>query len=171
LDGSQVLALLRLPDSPGLDRNSIRWLPGEIVDIPKGTNVPVIEYARLLRAGESIPAGLEAGFDQLGQLDRNWVWVLETDVEITGVLIGSPCHGACFIWRMSVDPKASQMSVVRLLRRFASDIRARGLKGYMLIIDPSTPTQTHLVRILEKIGAKRIKTVEWYAGSLPRPGL
>ena len=168
LDNLDVLALLRLPDSPGLDRNSIGWLPGEIIDIPKGTNVPVIEYARLLRADESIPAGLEAGFEQLGRLDREWCWVLISDEEIKGVLLACPCHGTAFVWRLSLDPSLGNVSVIRLLRRFLSDIRKRGCVGYLTIVDTSKPVQKRLQAIMESAGGKEFGTYTLMAAPMPR---
>lgn len=129
------------------------------------------EHARLIGPTESIPAGLEAGFEQLGRLDRDWVWVLESDGKIKGVLIACPCHGCAFIWRLSVDPKISKVSVLRLLRRFYGDLRKRGLVGHMTIIDPSTATQRHLVRMLEKVGAVKVRDVQLFAGPLPEDGL
>jgi len=171
LDNLDVLALLRLPDSPGLDRNSIGWLPGEIVDIPKGTNVPVIEYARLLRADESIPAGLEAGFEQLGRLDRESVWCLESDGEIKGVLLACPCHGTAFVWRLSLDPSLGNVSVIRLLRRFLTDIRKRGCVGYLTIVDTSKSVQARLKGIMEKTGGKACGFYELLASPLPKETL
>jgi hypothetical protein len=129
------------------------------------------QRARLIGAAESIPAELDAGFELLGNLDRDWIWVLEDDGKVKGVMVASPCHGCAFIWRLAVMPELGHVAVIRLLRRFAADIRARKLKGYITVIDPSTPTQAHLVRILEKLGAVNVKTMQLFASGLPKEGL
>ena len=129
------------------------------------------DRARLMTPKDVIPVSLDAGFDLLGNLDREWIWILESDDKIKGVLVASPCHGTAFMWRLSVDPSVSKVGVLRLLRRFFGDLRRRGVKGYMTIIDPSTVTQGHLVKMLEKVGAVEIKKMTLFAGSLPKEGL
>ena len=129
------------------------------------------DEARLLGPDEEIPAELEAGFDQLGKLDRNWVWVVQSDWKIKGVLLASPCHGSAFVWRICLDPSLSNVAVIRLLRRFLSDIRARGCVGYTTIIEPSKPTQERLLAIVEKVGGKKYGDYQLIGGPVPREGL
>jgi hypothetical protein len=129
------------------------------------------EHARLLRSDESIPAGLEAGFEQLGRLDREWVWCLESDGEIKGVLLACACHGTAFIWRLSLDPSLGNVAVIRLLRRFLTDIRKRGCVGYLTIVDTSKPVQKRLQAIMESAGGKEFGTYALMASPMPKEGL
>jgi hypothetical protein len=114
----------------------------------------LVPKARLIGPSESIPAELEVGFEQLGKLDRDWCWVWSSGGEVRGVLLAAPCHGAAMIWRVSVLPGESAMAVTRLLKRFLSDIQARGCSGYLTLVDTSKPIQGRLKGIIEKNGGK-----------------
>lgn len=106
---------------------------------------PVI---RNLRPGETLPARFEVGFDQLNQLDPEWVWVMERGT-IEGCLVASPCHGTAIVWRLFCE---NRWWLLALLRRFAKDIRKRGCKGYMMLLDTSKPTQAKLARLVKHQG-------------------
>jgi len=123
---------------------------------------------RMLRKGEIIPASLEAGFEQLGNLDHDWVWVLESGGEIKGVLLAAPCHGTAFIWRIAVGPDVEGWSVGKLLRRFLADCRERGLKGYITIIDSSVPIQKQLQRIIERAGGTVVGDYRMMSAPTPK---
>jgi hypothetical protein len=112
------------------------------------------DHARLLRKGETIPASLEAGFEQLGKLDPDWIWVVQSGREIKGVLLACPCHGAAFVWRIAIAPDLDNVAVLRLLRRFLSDLKQRGVKGYLTIVDPKVATQTRLMELIRKGGGQ-----------------
>jgi hypothetical protein len=114
------------------------------------------DHARLLREGETIPATLEAGFELLGHLDRDWIWVLESDRQIKGVLLACPCHGAAFVWRIAIAPELDNVAVLRLLRRFLSDLKQRGVKGYLTIVDAQVATQKRLAGVIEKAGGTEV---------------
>jgi hypothetical protein len=116
------------------------------------------EQARLMRPMDVIPAELEAGFDLLGQLDPDWVWVLAQDEKIKGVLIASPAHGVAMIWRITVAKDASQMALFKLLRAFLRDARSRGLRGYLTIVSPSSESQKRLTGIFEKAGGQVVES-------------
>lgn len=112
------------------------------------------EKSRLLRAKEVIPSNLEAAFDLLGQIDPDWVWVLERDGNIAGILVASPCHGAVLIWRIVVSPGSSQMALGRLLRAFLRDCRKRGVKGYLSFVSLSREPEKRLAAMMEHAGGK-----------------
>jgi hypothetical protein len=114
------------------------------------------DRARLLGPSESIPARLQAGFEQLGKLDRDWVWVLDSGGEIRGVLLASPCHGAAIIWRFSLDPDVDNFSAGRLLRQFQRDVKKRGVLSYLTLVDLSIPMQTRLLGVIEKAGGWKV---------------
>lgn len=120
-----------------------------VLDILRGT-LPA--RVRLMRDGDVLPVEFEAGFDQLGQLDRQWAWVCERGGEITGLLLASPCHGVALVWKVAM--KEGERSLLRLLRTFVRDIRQRGLKGYMTWVDPKIERQNKLRRIMEHAGGK-----------------
>jgi hypothetical protein len=126
---------------------------------------------RNLRSGEVIPVSLDAGFDLLGDLDLDWIWVYESIGEIKGVLVASRCHGVAFIWRLAILPGQPHSVVIRLLRKFLHDLRERGIQGYMTLIDDSIPRQAKLLRIFEKAGGKTICTMKFLASGLPREGI
>jgi hypothetical protein len=129
------------------------------------------DEARLLGPDEEIPTELEAGFDQLGKLDRNWVWIVQSDWKIKGVLLASPCHGSAFVWRVSLLPGLDKTAILRLLRRFVSDIRKRGVIGIITILDAATPTQAALKGILERVGGCKFGDYELVVAPIPKEGL
>lgn len=126
------------------------------------------DHTRLLREGETIPPSLEAGFDLLGKLDHNWIWVVEAGGEIKGVLVASPCHGCAFVWRVVIADGMANIAVIRLLRRFARDIRDRGMKGYITLLGSSSAVETRLRSIVEKLGAKAWGEYTIMASGLPK---
>jgi hypothetical protein len=129
------------------------------------------DEARLLGPDEEIPTELEAGFDQLGKLDRNWVWIVQSDWKIKGVLLASPCHGSAFVWRVSLLPGLDKTAILRLLRRFVSDIRKRGVIGIITILDAATPTQAALKGILERVGGCKFGDYELVVAPIPKEGV
>jgi hypothetical protein len=133
--------------------------------------VLAMDRARLMREGEIIPASLDAGFDLLGSLDHDWIWVLDSGGEIKGVMVASPCHGTVFVWRIAIDPSVSNTGVIRLLRRFVGDIRKRGSVGYTTLVDASKPIQKRLMGIVEKAGGTKFGDYSLMASTLPREGL
>lgn len=130
------------------------------------------ERARQLRHEDTIPSSLEAAFDILHQLDPQWVWVLDDCGVITGVLVASPAHGMAVIWRISISPSASHVAPVRLLRVFLRDIRRRGMRGYMTVVNLNSSTQAQLARIIERSGGKVIESgMTMLASPLPKEGI
>lgn len=140
-----------------------------VMDVLRGRSPSRV---RLIHAGESLPSCLEAGFDQLGQLDPSWVWIVERDGKIEGTLLASPCHGTAIIWRLALVPDAPVSSLFKLLRQFLRDCRARKLKGYMTLVDPCVDTQDKLRRVMQRAGAK-VAAEGWslVAGPLPKEGI
>ena len=130
-----------------------------------------MDRARLMREGEEIPPELEAGFEQLGKLDRDWVWVVESGGKIVGVLLACDCHGVAMIWRVAVLPGQSTMAVGRLLRRFLGDVRARGMVGYLTLVDASKSTQGRLQAIIEKAGGQKFGEFTLMASAMPRENI
>lgn len=115
------------------------------------------EHVRLLRKNEVIPTELEAAFDILGQLDPDWVWVLDDSGTIKGVLVASPCHGAAMVWRVSLAKDVSNIGLRRLLRRFVRDCKKRGLLGLITFMSLSGGSQSSLAAIIERAGGRKIQ--------------
>lgn len=126
------------------------------------------DRVRLLRENETIPASMDAGFELLGKLDREWIWVLESGGGIKGVLVASNFHGIAFLWRLKVLPGVAETGVVRLLERFRSDCLKRGVEGYLTLLDLATPTGKRLKAIVERCGGKDHGAVNLLASPLPR---
>lgn len=118
--------------------------------------------------GEDIPASLGVGFDALGKLDADWIWVAKKGGTVVGVILASPCHGAAAIWRVAVTEEASRVCVIRLLRSFLRDIRSRGCVGYVTLIQPA---QYHLAEIMRKTGAISFGSFVLLASPMPKEGL
>lgn len=132
----------------------------------------VKERARLMLPGDVIPSELEAAFDVLGQLDPDWVWVIDIDGMIRGVLVASPAHGVAMIWRVVIHPSASRWALGRLLRAFLRDTRMRGLRGYLTVVSMTGESQKRLASIIEHAGGKAIQDgMTLYASRMPKEGI
>jgi hypothetical protein len=130
------------------------------------------EHARLLRPGEVIPSELEAAFDLLGQLDPDWVWVLDCAGTIKGVLVASPAHGVAMIWRISIAKDASNMALVRILRRFLKDCRKRGIRGLLTAVSPNRDSEKRLASIMVHAGCRQLEgDLVMVVGKLPRENI
>lgn len=116
---------------------------------------------------EIIPPELEAGFEQLGNLDREWVWVLGGPGCIRGVLLACPCHGAAFIWRVALLPDAGRAEIFSLLRGFLKEMRERKVQGIITILDPKVETQAKFKSILERIKGETFGTYELVVAKTP----
>jgi GNAT superfamily N-acetyltransferase len=130
------------------------------------------EAARLMRPGEVIPSSLEAAFDLLGQIDPDWVWVLDVDGTIKGVLVASPAHGVAVVWRVVVEPGASSMGLGKLLRAFLRTCRQRGIRGYLTMLSLSRETESRLAKILEHSGGKVVmENMAMMVSRMPRENI
>ena len=107
---------------------------------------------RNYRAGDVIPPELKAGFELIGKLDADWVWVVEEEGQFSGVLIAAPCHGTAVVYRLAVLPGTRVGLLFKLLRAFLADTRERGCVGYITFVDPNIPAQAKLKRIIERTG-------------------
>jgi hypothetical protein len=88
----------------------------------------------------------------LPQPDYDWIWVVQRDSRIQGVLVGAPCHGVAMVLRLinfTDDP-----TVVRqLLREAGREARARGYRTYFIIGNPKRPEEASLLQAAERFGA------------------
>jgi hypothetical protein len=105
-------------------------------------------------------------------MDPEWVWVLDVDGTINGVLVASPAHGVAMIWRLVVKPGSSRMALGRLLRAFLRDCRKRGIRGYLTILTSGRENEERLASILEHSGGRKIKDgMSFWASPMPRENI
>lgn len=110
---------------------------------------------RQMHKGESLPASFELGFDQLGQVDEEWVWVAESGDRLVGCIMASPCHGTAIVWRVV---SRDTITLLKLLRFFLKECKTRGLRGCMAMIDPQIDAQRKLKSIMVKTGGNVAST-------------
>jgi hypothetical protein len=110
---------------------------------------------RTLRADETFPVGFETGFEEMPVM-KNWVWIAEEDGEVAGVLIGAPMHGIVYVLRLCTRAGAPGSTAFLLLRHFMRDCAARGIKGYILHIDPTLETMRRLIPLCKRAGGVQL---------------
>lgn len=140
------------------------------------TNIPNIDVlailtrdrVRKLREGETIPETLDSGFEKYGKLDRDWCWVYVSSGEIKGVLLASPCHGTAFVWRFKVLPECGQVAALKLLKAFKHDLHARGVHGFLTLVDLNTDNGKRLQRVVERCGGKDFGSLNLFSAALPK---
>ena len=96
-----------------------------------------------------IPDELKQGENwQLLDIDPDWLWIVrDREDRIVGFLLACNCHGLVLIWRLRMTKGAPRYSLLRLLRGFIKDIRARGCLGYAAMLDLEREEERALYRI------------------------
>lgn len=107
---------------------------------------------RLMLQRDVIPAEFEVGFDQLGRLDHNWIWVVERYGKIEGCIVAAPCHGVAFVYRVAMAKDAPKYCLRKLIRQAVNDCRERGIRGMMTFVNPDNETQMKLKKLMENWG-------------------
>lgn len=115
-------------------------------------------HVRHLRPGENWPDSLWMGFDG-PLLDREWCWVVEDNDHIAGGLLTCPMHGSLFLLRLATATGAPSIAIRTLLRSALEESRAKGITGWVTLIDPTTAEGRRLQRIIKTVGG-----LQW-----PRP--
>lgn len=107
------------------------------------------------------------GFESL-PLDHEWIWVMERDSKIVGLLIGGHLHGLLCLARMVIAPDAPPLAPMLLLRRALSDAQARGCLGYLTFLDDAQPAEVKCMRIATRAGGNKLISVSgvWVIGSI-----
>jgi len=105
--------------------------------------------ARLLRVGETLPAGLKVEFTRI---DPIWTWVVDGPLGIEGCLIAAPGPGIAILLKIATISDASSAVIVKLLRRSLTDIYHRGYVAYMVCLDSDRPIEAKLLKIAIKSG-------------------
>lgn len=125
---------------------------------------------RLLRPGEPIPSSLGTSCEALPAIDPQWIWVVDNNGIIEGCLIAAPAHGLAIMLRLCTIPSASPTVIVRLLRRFLSDILSRGYPVYVTSLDMDNPAEQQLSRIIARAGGGMFGKGLIFAGYADRRG-
>jgi len=127
---------------------------------------------RNYRTGDRFPPDLRVGFDLLGHLDGNWIWVIEEAGRIRGTLVAAPCHGVAIIYKLALMKGTRFALLAALLRRFLADMRARGVPGFFTMLDPANPVQAKLKRVIERAGGQQVGPLHAVmAAKLPRENI
>jgi hypothetical protein len=102
---------------------------------------------RNLRYGEELPPELDTGFN--ATLDRDWVWIAESDCDIQAVLLAAPFHGCAHLGRVVARPGASTLVLTVLLRWVLRELKARGLRGFIAWLEKGEPTCERLLHAVK----------------------
>jgi len=98
---------------------------------------------------DEVPAALMQGFEAW-KIDRDWQWILVSDGKVMAQLLTSNMHGMLYMMRLTALPEAPYGWALRLLRQAIRDARSRGLLGYIVLLQDSTPEQLCLMRIVQR---------------------
>jgi len=126
------------------------------------------DEVRKLRSTDVIPKELDAGFEQLGMIDREWVWVLANEHRVKGIIVAAPVHGTVFVWRVALIPGQKSSALSRLLRGFLQSMREIGCAGILTIVDAKVPTQRQFRRVLERIKGKKFGEYDLVVAPMPK---
>lgn len=107
---------------------------------------------RTLRKGEPMPEHIGEPFLKIASIDPDWIWVAEYEGEVIGIIIAAYCHGFALVLRVKMEPDAPRPALLILLRRFFSDLRKRGLVGYVSWFEDKSYDEQTLRRISESLG-------------------
>jgi hypothetical protein len=100
--------------------------------------------------GDKLPEELRTGFET-GSMPE-WIWVVERDGKIVGLLIAAPAHIVAILLRVVSTSEAHPNDMRALLIRVMHDIKERGFKGYITWLDPSREIENSLLSIVELSG-------------------
>lgn len=106
-----------------------------------------------------MPQHLGTGYEQMPVMN-DYAWIAEENGKVTGILLGSPCHGLVFIVRVCAAPGASPMTVQLLFRKFVQDCASRGLRGYFTFVDPMRDAERKFIPICHKAGGMQIQALQ-----------
>ena len=113
-----------------------------------------------------MPQHLATGFEAM-QIDREWVWIAESDGQIVGILLAGACHGLIYLMRVCTQKGCNPMVVRNLIEKTRQDCAARGFKGYFFHLDPTMDQK--LLRACRKYGGMQLTTPQVIVvGSLER---
>ena len=129
--------------------------------------------ARTMRPEETLPASLLDGVtDMIGLSNTDWIWVVEDGGTTVGVLIAVPCNRIAILLRLKTSADAPVSSLVVLLRQAFSDMRSRGVTGFITFLSPEQMNEKRLMRLVKRIGGVILYHSLFAVGSpLPPEGM
>lgn len=103
---------------------------------------------RLRYPDEEIPAELMTGLEAF-HIVSDWHWVILHEDKIVAQVLTAPAHGLLLLLRMMSVPDAPASWLVLALRRILADARARGLFGYLILLQDSKPKEAKMMRLTQ----------------------
>lgn len=82
--------------------------------------------------------------------DANWIWVLEQEGEIVGMLVGAPAYPYVTLLRARIDPGTPPSGFLVLLRQFFRDARQRTFTSMLSHFDFSQEAEKRLALCMTK---------------------
>jgi hypothetical protein len=111
---------------------------------------------RNLRTNESMPDGIETGFEKLRVMPE-WCWIAEHEGEPMGVLMGAPCHGIVYLVRLCVKHGIKNNTVpVALFRAFMRDCKERGFLAYFTHLDPTRDVERRMIGLCRQANGAQV---------------
>lgn len=96
-----------------------------------------------------VPPELMRGFEAW-KIDPDWQWVAVHNGKVVAQLLTAPMHGVLYLMRLTALPEAPKTWAVRLFRQMLREGRERGLIGYLVMLQDSTPEQLRLMSIVQR---------------------
>lgn len=101
--------------------------------------------------GEEMPAELMSGLEVF-YIVEEWQWVVEYEGKIVAQILTAPLHGLLLLLRMISLPEAPPLWLVLALRRILADAKARGLFGYLILLEDVRPNEVKMMRLAQRGG-------------------
>ena len=106
---------------------------------------------RNLILGEPLPDALKTGFESC-QCDPRWIWVVEHDGKLTGLLAVAPAHVFVILLRIVMTEDAGTTDARALLAESVAEIKRRGYRAYLTWVNPENRAEAQLMSIVERSG-------------------
>lgn len=106
---------------------------------------------RLRYRNEEIPAELMVGIEPF-HIVEDWQWVILHEDRIVAQILTAPAHGLLLFLRMMSLPEVPPLWLVLALRRIMADAKARGLFGYLTLLQDSKPKEVKMMRLVQRAG-------------------
>lgn len=101
--------------------------------------------------GEKLPEQLKTGFE-MGKCDPDWIWVVERDGELVGLLVAAPAHVMAILIRLVNTKNARGSDIRALILGVFREIKKRGYMGYTVWLDPTKEPENRFIGIIRAIG-------------------
>jgi hypothetical protein len=115
---------------------------------------------RLFRENEQWPHGLVTGFESMPRqfIQHDWVFVVEDDAHIQGILMTAPAHGLVILMRCQMLKDAPVTTLRRLLGWSLRELSRRGYHLWATVLDPTTDAEREIYRLARMWGGEQWPT-------------